>query len=94
MNQQTRPNGVNISYGVGTDDPAVTTLLNAVDKFRPVLWADVHSWPHKGDDGMWCTHQWVADGLLSEMPNKTFNDYVWNVSFVKERNTPENHLWQ
>ena len=94
LNQQTRPNGVNISFGVGTDDPAVTTLLNAVDKFRPVLWADVHSWPHKGDDGMWCTHKWVADGLLSEIPNKTFNDYVWNVSFVKERNTPENHLWQ
>lgn len=94
MNQRTRPNGVNISYGVGTDDPAVTTLLNAVNKFRPVIWADIHSWPHKGDDGMYCTHEWIADGLLSEMPNKTFNDYVWNVSFVKDRNVPENHLWQ
>ena len=43
---------------------------------------------------MWCTHKWVADGLLSEIPDKTFNDYVWNVSFVKDRNVPENHLWQ
>jgi hypothetical protein len=94
MNQRTRPNGVNISYGVGTDDPAVTTLLNAVNKFRPVIWADIHSWPHKGDDGMWCTHKWVAEGLLAEIPDKTFNDYVWDVSFVRERNTPENHLWK
>ena len=94
MNQRTRPNGVNISFGVGEDDPAVTTLLKLVDKVRPDFWADVHSWPHKGDDGMWSTHKWVADGLLSQLPHKTFNDYIWNVSFVRERNTPENHLWQ
>ncbi len=94
MNQQTRPNGVNISYGVGTDEPVVTMLLNTVNNIKPYIWADIHSWPHKGDDGMWCTHKWVADGLLSKMPDKTFNDYVWNVSFVRERKTPENHLWQ
>lgn len=27
MNQQTRPNGVNISFGVETDEPEVKTLL-------------------------------------------------------------------
>ena len=94
MNQRTRPNGTNISYGVGSDDPAVTALLNTVNKIRPVIWADIHSWPHQGDDGMWCTHKWVADGLLAEIPHKTFNDYVWNVSFVRERGTRSNHLWQ
>ena len=93
-NQRTRPNGVNISYGVGTDDPAVKTLLGLVSKVQPELWVDVHSWPHKGDDGMWCTHRWVADALLKQLPHRTFQDYVWNVSFVRERNTPENHLWQ
>jgi hypothetical protein len=94
MNQRTRQNGVNISFGVGTDEPEVTTLLNAVDKFRPVLWADIHGWPQKGVDGMLCTHQWVADGLLGKLPAKTFNNYDWRVSFVKERQLPENHLWQ
>jgi hypothetical protein len=94
MNQRTRPNGVNLSYGVGTDEPALQTLLNLVERIKPDLWADIHSWPHKGDDGMWCTHQWVADGLLQRMPNGTFRDYVWNVSFVRERGTAENHLWQ
>lgn len=94
MNQRTRPNGVNLSFGIGTDDPALITLLNLVQKIRPALWADIHSWPHQGDDGMWCTHQWVADGLLSQIPNGTFQDYVWNVSFVRERGTAENHLWQ
>ncbi len=94
MNQQTRPNGINISFGVETDDPALTTLLNMVNKTHPTIWADIHSWPHQGDDGMFCTHKWVADGLFSQIPNKTFNDYVWNVSFVRERNLSENHLWQ
>ena len=94
MNQRTRPNGVNLSYGVGADDPALQTLLKLVERIGPVLWADIHSWPHKGDDGMWCTHQWVADGLLQRMPNGTFQDYVWNVSFVRERGTADNHLWQ
>jgi hypothetical protein len=94
MNQRTRPNGVNLSYGVGTDDPALTTLLGLVGRIRPALWADIHSWPHKGDDGMWCTHRWVSEGLLSRMPDRSFQDYVWNVSFVRERGTAENHLWQ
>jgi len=93
-NQRTRPNGVNLSYGVGTDDPALETLLKLVQRVKPGLWADVHSWPHKGDDGMWCTHKWVADGLLSQVPDGSFQDYVWDVSFVKERGTAENHLWQ
>lgn len=94
MNQRTGPDGVNMSYGVGTDDLSVATLLKLVEKLHPRLWVDIHSWPHKGDDGMWCTHQWVAEGLLSRLPDKTFNDYVWNVSFVRERSTADNHLWQ
>lgn len=94
MNQRTRQNGTNLSYGVGTDDPALLTLLHLVERIKPDLWADVHSWPHKGDDGMWCTHQWVAEGLLSQLPDGSFRDYVWNVSFVRERGTAENHLWQ
>jgi len=94
MNQRTGPDGVNMSYGADTDDPSVATLLELVERLRPAVWVDIHSWPHKGDDGMWCTHQWVADGLLCRLPDKTFNDYVWNVSFVRERGTAENHLWQ
>jgi hypothetical protein len=43
---------------------------------------------------MWSTHKWVADGLLSRIPDGSFHDYVWNVSFVRERGTAENHLWQ
>jgi len=93
-NQRTRPSGVNLSYGVGSDDPALETLLAFVERTRPGIWADVHSWPHKGDDGMWATHKWVAEGLLSQIPNGTFQDYVWDVSFVRERGTAENHLWQ
>ena len=94
MNQRTGENGVNLSYGVGTDDPTLTTLLSLVKRIRPVLWADIHSWPHKGDDGMWSTHKWVSEGLLSRIPDGSFQDYVWNVSFVRERGTAENHLWQ
>lgn len=93
-NQRTRPGGINLSYGVGTDDPALTTLLNLVEEIRPGLWADVHSWPHKKDDGLWSTHKWVADGLLSRIPDNTFGEMIWKVSFVRERNTPDNHLWQ
>ena len=94
MNQRTGPDGVNISYAANTDAPEVETLLGLVRKTRPALWADVHSWPHQGDDGMWCTHQWIADGLLAQMPEGSFQDYVWNVSFVGERDTADNHLWQ
>src|SRR5690606_12305132 len=86
MNQRTTPNGVNLSYGVGTDDPALITLLKTVDKIKPTLWADIHSWPHKDDDGLYTTHKWVAEGLLKEIPHKSLNDYVWNVSLVEERN--------
>jgi hypothetical protein len=43
---------------------------------------------------MWCTHHWVSEGLLSRIPDGTFQDYVWDVSFVRERGTAENHLWQ
>ncbi len=94
-NQRTRPTGgVNMSYGADSDDPAVTVLLALVDSIEPQLWADVHSWPHKGDDGMWSTHQWLAKGLLEQMPEGSFNDYTWNVSFVQERKTARNHLWQ
>jgi hypothetical protein len=93
-NQRTRANGVNLSYSVGTDDPASSTLLEFVQQVKPTLWADINSWPHQGDDGMWCTHQWVANGLLTQMPDGTFNEYIWDVSFVQERETPENHLWQ
>ena len=34
------------------------------------------------------------DGQLAQMPERSFQDYVWNVSFVRERSTAENHLWQ
>ena len=34
MNQRTGPNSVNISFGVGEDDPAVTILLKLVEKVR------------------------------------------------------------
>ena len=94
LNQRTGLDGVNISYGVDTGSPEVDALLGLVETIRPDLWVDIHSWPHKGDDGMWCTHKWVADGLLEQMPDRTFQDYVWNVSFVKDRKTPDNHLWQ
>ena len=94
LNKLTRSNGVNISFGVETDAPEANILLNIVDKIRPNIWADIHGWPQQNVDGMWCTHNWIADGLLSIIPDKSFGDYVWNVSFVKERNTPENHLWQ
>jgi hypothetical protein len=94
-NQRTRVSGgVNMSYAADSDDPAVTTLLGLVSREKPALWADIHSWPHEGDDGLWATHQWVADRLLAAMPDSTFNDYIWNVSFVRERGTAENHLWQ
>ncbi len=93
-NQRTRTNGVNMSYGVGTDDPAVTTLLSFVTKIHPTLWTDVHSWPHQGDDGMWATHKWIAENLVSQIPNKTLHGYIWNVSFVSERKTSDDHLWQ
>ena len=95
MNQRTGPKGVNLSFGsANTDIPEVKTLLGLVEKTQPELWVDVHSWPHEGDDGMWCTHQWVADGLLAQMPERSFQDYVWKVSFVQERVTAKNHLWQ
>lgn len=94
MNQRTGPNGVNISFAADSDAPEVIALLETVQRVQPALWADVHSWPHQGDDGMWCTHQWVADGLLDAIPEGSLNDYVWNVSFVKERNTDDNHLWK
>ena len=94
-NQRTRPTGgVNMSFGADSDDPSVLTLLALVNRVKPDVWVDVHSWPHKGDDGMWCTHRWVADGLLARMPDHTFNDYVWNLSFVDERGTADNHLWR
>jgi hypothetical protein len=94
-NQRTRPvGGVNMSYAADSDDPSVTALLGAVQRIRPALWTDIHSWPHKGDDGMWCTDKWVADGLLAAMPDSTFDDYVWSLSFVAERgDMPPNHLW-
>lgn len=94
MNQRTGPNGVNMSFASDADTPEVSVLLNLVEKTRPELWMDIHSWPHEGDDGMWCTHPWVADGLLAQMPERSFQDYVWKVSFVQERDTAENHLWQ
>ena len=94
MNQRTGPDGVNISFAADTAAPEVRTLLGLVEKTQPELWVDVHSWPHEGDDGMWCTHPWVADGLLAQMPERSFQDYVWNVSFVPERDTSDNHLWQ
>jgi hypothetical protein len=94
MNQRTGPEGVNMSYAADSDAPEVKTLQGLVRRIRPALWVDVHSWPHQGDDGMWCTHRWVADGLLAQMPDRTFQDYVWNVTFVRDRDTPENHLWQ
>jgi len=94
MNQRTGSNGVNMSYAADTDAPEISTLLGLVQKIRPELWVDVHSWPHEGDDGMWCTHQWVADGLLAQLPDGSFQNYVWNVSFVQERGTADNHLWQ
>ena len=94
MNQRTGQDGVNMSFAADTITPEVRTLLGLVEKTHPDLWVDIHSWPHEGDDGMWCTHPWVAEGLLAQMPEKSFQDYVWNVSFVRERETAENHLWQ
>lgn len=94
LNQRTGLDGINISYGADSDAPEAKALRGLVEKCKPDLWIDIHSWPHQGDDGMWCTHQWVADGLLGEIPDRTWQDYVWNVSFLKDRNTPENHLWQ
>ena len=92
LNQRTGPDGVNMSYASDTDEPEVKALLGLVEKTRPALWADIHAWPHEGDDGMWATHPWVADGLLAQLPERSLQDYVWNVSFVGERDTPENHL--
>ena len=94
MNQRTGPDGVNMSFAADTDVPEIKALENLVEEMRPDIWVDIHSWPHEGDDGMWCTHQWVADGLLAELPDSSFQDYVWKVSFVQERNTAENHLWK
>ena len=93
-NQRTGMNGVNMSYAADSDAPEVKALQGFVDAFRPELWVDVHSWPHEDDDGMWCTHQWVADGLLEQMPDRSFQDYVWDVTFVRDRDTADNHLWQ
>lgn len=94
MNQRTGPEGVNMSYAADTDAAEVRVLKELVGAVRPGIWVDVHSWPHEGDDGMWCTHRWVADGLLAELPDSSLQDYVWDVSFVRERGTAENHLWQ
>lgn len=94
LNQRTGMDGVNISFAADTDVPEVKALLGMVERIRPALWADIHSWPHQGDDGMWCTHQWVADGLLARLPERSFQDYVWKVSFVDDRETPDNHLWK
>jgi hypothetical protein len=91
-NQRTRPGGVNLSFGAGSDDPAAAALRGLVQKIHPWLWADIHSWPHKADDGMWCTHRWVADGLLAGLPDGTFSGFVWKVSFVDEKTSPD-HLW-
>jgi hypothetical protein len=93
-NQRTRPGGVNLSFGADSDDPAAVTLRNLVRRINPGLWADIHSWPHQGDDGMWSTQRWVADSILARLPDSTFQNYVWNVSFVTEKNTPDNHLWR
>ena len=94
MNQRTGPEGVNMSYAADTDAPEINALLGLVKKVRPELWVDVHSWPHKGDDGMWCTHQWVADGLVAELPDSSFQDYIWDVSMVQDRKMADTHLWQ
>jgi len=94
LNQQTGLDGINISYGADANVPEANALLGLVERCQPTLWIDIHSWPHQGDDGMWCTHQWIADGLLKEIPDGTWQSYVWNVSFLRDRNTPENHLWQ
>ena len=94
LNQRTGIDGINISYGAGTDAPEANALLKLVARCQPDLWVDIHSWPHQGDDGMWCTHQWIADGLLKEIPDNTWQNYVWNVSFLRDRNTPESHLWK
>ncbi len=94
MNQRTGPDGVNMSFAADTRAPEILTLQNLVRKVRPDIWVDVHSWPHEGDDGMWCTHKWVADGLLAELPDSSFQDYIWKVSFVRESGTADNHLWQ
>lgn len=94
LNQRTGPDGVNMSFAADTKAPEIVVLQNLVRKVRPDIWVDVHSWPHKGDDGMWCTHQWVADGLLAELPDSSFQDYIWDVSYVRDRTTADNHLWQ
>ena len=83
-----------MSFGADSDDPSVKALLGMVARIQPALWADIHSWPHEGDDGMWCTDHWVADRLLEDMPDSTFDGYVWKVSFVEEGTTAENHLWR
>ena len=93
LNQLTRPAGVNISCGVGTGEPAANTLLDIVDQVRPGIWADVHSWPQKNVDGMLCTHQWIVDGLLEQVPHKSFQNYDWKISLLQNRNKCENHLW-
>ena len=93
MTKCTGPNGVNISYSVGTDDPSSRTLINFVDKIIPELWIDIHSWMYYNEDGLWATHQWVADGITSKLPDKTFQGMDWKVSLLSERKQ-KNHLWQ
>jgi hypothetical protein len=102
MNELTRPNGIDIirpdgldiSDQVPLDEPEVKTLVEFVLRVKPDIWLDVHSWPHQDDDGMWyITHEWVARGLLGQMPDGTFPGYVWNVWKATERPVPTNNLW-
>jgi hypothetical protein len=104
LNEPNRPNGIDvirpggpdpdISEAVPLDEPEVRTMVEFVLRVEPDIWLDIHSWPHQGDDGMWyITDKWVARGLLGQMPDGTFQGYVWNVWDGTERPVSKNNVW-
>jgi len=104
LNELNRPNGIDvirpggsgadISEAIPLDEPEVRTMVEFVLRVKPDIWLDIHSWPHQGDDGMWyITDEWVARGLLGQMPDGTFQGYVWNVWKATERPVPTNNVW-
>lgn len=89
-----RPGGSDISEAVPLDEPEVETMIRFVLREKPDIWLDVHSWPHQDDDGMWyITDDWVAKGLLGQMPDGIFPGYIWNIWNATERPVPTNNVW-
>ena len=75
--QLTSSDGANTTNPVNSDDLASQTQMRILDRIKPELYLDFHSWMYEMIDGFLFFNEKVSNSIKQQLPDGTFQGYKW-----------------